>query len=59
MGIAGNAAHRWPWTQGRIVGQKASFKLKVRDVCEGDEVATRAIVKQHGMPCRPGASRRG
>jgi integrase len=85
MGTAGNAAHREPWNKGKIVGQKASFKLediwalrvrlqmqvrvrelalfnlgidskprgcdlvalKVRDVCHGDQVATRAIVLQH------------
>lgn len=85
MGIAGNNAHREPWNKGKIVGQKAPFKLKdiwalrvrlqmegrvrelalfnlgidsklrgcdlialrVRDVCHGDQVATRAIVMQH------------
>jgi hypothetical protein len=85
MGTAGNAAHREPWNKGKIVGQKAPFKLKdtwamrvrlemegrvrelaqfnlgidsklrgcdlvalrVRDVCHGDQVATRAIVRQH------------
>ncbi|BAL95237.1 tyrosine-type recombinase/integrase [Rubrivivax gelatinosus] len=77
--------HREPWNKGKIVGQKAPFKLKdiwalrvrlqmegrvrelalfnlgidsklrgcdlvglkVRDVCHGDQVATRAIVMQH------------
>lgn len=84
MGIADNAAHREPWNKGKLVGQKAPFKLKdiwalrsgfrwkaefaswlfsilastalrgcdlvglrVRDVCHGDEVGTRAIVVQH------------
>ena len=85
MGIPSNAAHREPWNKGKIVGQKAPFKLKdiwalrvrlqmdgrvrelallnlgidsklrgcdlvalkVRDVCHGDQVATRAIVMQH------------
>jgi len=28
MGTAGHAAHREPWNKGRIVGQKAPFKLK-------------------------------
>lgn len=28
MGIAGNAVHRDPWNKGKIVGQKAPFKLK-------------------------------
>lgn len=28
MGTTGNAAHREPWNQGKIVGQKAPFKLK-------------------------------
>ena len=28
MGTAGNAAHREPWNKGKIVGQKAPFKLK-------------------------------
>ena len=77
--------HREPWNKGKIVGQKAPFKLKdiwalrvrlqmegrvrelalfnlgidsklrgcdlvslkVRDVCHGDQVATRAVVMQH------------
>ena len=85
MGTTGNAAHREPWNKGKIVGQKAPFKLKdiwalrvrlqmesrvrelalfnlgidsklrgcdlvalkVRDVCHGDQMATRAIVMQH------------
>ncbi|EHR72074.1 site-specific recombinase XerC [Burkholderiales bacterium JOSHI_001] len=80
-----NSAHREPWNKGKIVGQKAPFKLKdiwalrvrlqmehrvrelalfnlgidsklrgcdlvglkVRDVCHGEQVATRAIVMQH------------
>ena len=80
-----SAVHREPWNKGKIVGQKAPFKLKdiwalrvrlqmearvrelalfnlgidsklrgcdlvalrVRDVCHGDQVATRAIVMQH------------
>lgn len=79
-----NVAHHEPWNKGKIVGQKAPFKvkdiwalrvrlqmegrvrelalfnlgidsklrgcdlvnLKVRDVCHGDQVATRAIVMQ-------------
>ena len=28
MGIANNVAHRKPWNKGKIVGQKAPFKLK-------------------------------
>lgn len=78
------ANHREPWNKGKIVGQKAPFKLKdiwalrvrlqmqdrvrelalfnlgidsklrgcdlvqlkVRDICHGDQVATRAIVMQ-------------
>ena len=85
MGTTGNATSREPWNKGKIVGQKAPFKLKdiwalrvrlqmedrvrelalfnlgidsklrgcdlvalkVRDVCHGDQVATRAIVMQH------------
>ena len=85
MGIAGNNGHHEPWNKGKLVGQKAPFKLKdiwalrvrlqmeerfrelalfnlgidsklrgcdlvslkVRDVCHGDQVATRAIVVQH------------
>ena len=85
MGSATNTAHREPWNKGKIVGQKAPFKLKViwalrvrlqmehrvrelalfnlgidsklrgcdlvalkvRDVCHGDLMATRAIVMQH------------
>ena len=85
MGTAGNANSREPWNKGKIVGQKAPFKvkdiwalrvrlqmegrvrelalfslgidrklrgcdlvaLKVRDVCHGDQLATRAIVMQH------------
>ena len=27
-GTAGNATHREPWNKGKIVGQKAPFKLK-------------------------------
>ena len=79
-----NAVHREPWNKGKIVGQKAPFKvqdiwalrvrlqmegrarelalfnlgidsklrgcdlvaLKVRDVCHGDQVATRGVVMQ-------------
>jgi integrase len=79
-----NSAHREPWNKGKIVGQKAPFKikdiwalrvrlqmdsrlrelalfnlgidsklrgcdlvsLKVRDVCHGDQVASRATVMQ-------------
>lgn len=85
MGTTRNAAHREPWNKGKIVGQKAPFKLKdiwalrvrlqmehrvrelalfnlgidsklcgcdhvalkVRDVCHGDQLATRATVMQH------------
>lgn len=85
MKTAGNANHCEPWNKGKLVGQKAPFKLKdiwalrvrlqmegrvrelalfnlgidsklracdlvalkVRDVCHGDQVATRAIVMQH------------
>jgi hypothetical protein len=85
MGTTGIAAHRESWNKGKIVGQKAPFKLKdvwalrvrlqmesrvrelalfnlgidsklrgcdlvglkVRDVCDGDQVASRAIVMQH------------
>ena len=28
MGTAGNVAHHAPWNKGKIVGQKAPFKLK-------------------------------
>jgi hypothetical protein len=28
MGVASNAAHREPWNTGKIVGQKATFKVK-------------------------------
>jgi hypothetical protein len=28
MGTAGNATHREPWNKGKIVSQKAPFKLK-------------------------------
>jgi hypothetical protein len=82
MGTAANTTHRQPWNKGKIVGQKAPFKLKdiwalrvrlqmerrvrelalfnlgvdsklrgcdlvalrVRDVCHGDQVASRAVV---------------
>ena len=85
MGTTGINSLREPWNKGKIVGQKAPFKLKdiwalrvrfqmehrvrelalfnlgidsklrgcdlvalkVRDVCHGDQVATRAIVLQH------------
>jgi site-specific recombinase XerC len=85
MGTAANATLRAPWNMGKIVGQKAPFKvkdiwalrvrlqmenrkrelalfnlgidsklrgchlvaLKVRDVCHGDQVASRAVVMQH------------
>jgi len=84
MGSTANAVHREPWNKGKIVGQKAPFKLKdiwalrvrlqmesrvrelalfnlgsdsklrgcdlvslrVRDICHGDQVATRAVVMQ-------------
>ena len=80
-----SAVHREPWNKGKIVGQKAPFKVKdiwalrvrlqmesrvrelalfnlgidsklrgcdlvglrVRDICHGDQVATRAVVMQH------------
>ncbi len=79
------AAHREPWNKGKLVGQKAPFKVKdiwalrvhlqmgdrvrelalfnlgldsklrgcdlvslrVRDVCHGDQVSSRAVVMQH------------
>ena len=85
MGSVANTAHREPWNKGKIVGQKAPFKLKdiwalrvrfqmenrvrelalfnlgidsklrgcdlvglkVRDICHGDQVASRAMVMQH------------
>jgi site-specific recombinase XerC len=85
METASNATHHAPWNKGKIVGQKAPFKLKhiwalrvrlqmegrvrelalfnlgidsklrgcdlvglkVRDVCYGEQVASRAIVLQH------------
>jgi hypothetical protein len=85
MGSNVNAGHREPWNKGKIVGQKAPFKvkdiwalrvrlqmesrvrelalfdlgidsklrgcdlvsLKVRDICHGDQVASRAVVTQH------------
>ena len=28
MGTAGNSLHRAPWNKGKLVGQKAPFKLK-------------------------------
>jgi hypothetical protein len=28
MGTASNAVHREPWNKGKLVGQKAPFKLK-------------------------------
>ena len=31
MATPGNTAHREPWNKGKIVGQKAPFKLK--DIC--------------------------
>lgn len=84
METAANGVHREPWNKGKIVGQKAPFKVKdiwalrvrlqmegrvrelalfnlgidsklrgcdlvnlnVRDVCHGDQVATRATVMQ-------------
>lgn len=84
MGSAANTLSREPWNKGKIVGQKAPFKvkdiwalrvrlqmenrvrelalfnlgidsklrgcdlvsLKVRDVCHGDAVASRAVVMQ-------------
>ena len=88
METAANGVHREPWNKGKIVGQKAPFKvkdiwalrvrlqmegrvrelalfnlgidsklrgcdlvnLKVRDVCHGDQVATRATVMQLKTP---------
>jgi integrase len=85
MGSNATSVHREPWNKGKIVGQKAPFKLKdiwalrirlqmgsrvrelalfnlgidsklrgcdlvslkVRDICHGDQVATRAVVMQH------------
>ena len=85
METVANVAHREPWNKGKIVGQKAPFKLrdiwalrvrfqmenrvrelalfnlgidsklrgcdlvslKVRDICHGDQVASRAVVMQH------------
>ena len=31
MGSVANTAHREPWNKGKIVGQKAPFKLKDTD----------------------------
>lgn len=83
--MASNVSSREPWNKGKLVGQKAPFKvkdiwalrvplqmdsrvrelalfnlgidsklrgcdlveLKVRDVCHGDQVATRAVVMQN------------
>jgi len=111
MGTAANTTHRQPWNKGKIVGQKAPFKLKdiwalrvrlqmerrvrelalfnlgidsklrgcdlvalrVRDVCHGDQVASRAVVmplrrsdpfssrsrRQPATPCRSGSRPRG
>ena len=87
MGSNATGVHREPWNKGKIVGHKAPFKvkvkdiwalrvrlqmqsrvrelalfnlgidsklrgcnlvsLKVRDICHGDQVATRAMVMQH------------
>ena len=84
MGTSAKATYREPWNKGKIVGQKAPFKLKdiwalrvrlqmesrvrelafnlgidsklrgcdlvslrVRDICHGDQVSTRAVVMQH------------
>lgn len=85
MDTTGNVIYREPWNKGKLVGQKAPFKLKdiwalrvrlqmegrvrelalfnlgidsklrgcdlvglrVRDVCHGDQIASRAIVVQH------------
>ena len=85
MEATNNTSHHAPWNKGKIVGQKAPFRLKdiwalrvrlqmegrvrelalfnlgidsklrgcdlvaqkVRDVCHGEQVATRAIVLQH------------
>ena len=85
MGSAANTVQHEPWNKGKIVGQKAPFKvkeiwalrvrlqmksrvrelalfnlgidsnlrgcdlvcLKVRDICHGDQVASRAMVMQH------------
>ena len=85
MESVSNSVHREPWNKGKIVGQKAPFKikdiwalrvrlqiesrvrelalfnlgidsklrgchlvsLKVRDICHGEQVATRAMVMQH------------
>ncbi len=49
MKTAGNADHREPWNKGKIVGQKAPFKLKdiwalhVRLQIEGRVRSPRAI----------------
>lgn len=85
MGSEANASRHEPWNKGKIVGQKAPFKLKdiwalrvrlqmenrvrelalfnlgidsklrgcdlvalkVRDICHGEQVATRTFVMQH------------
>ena len=85
MNTRANSVHREPWNKGKIVGQKARFKirdiwalrvrlqmenrvrelalfnlgidsklrgcdlvsLKIRDICHGDQVASRAVVMQH------------
>ena len=28
MGTAGSSVHREPWNKGKLIGQKATFKLK-------------------------------
>src|SRR6186997_1028740 len=98
MGSNANAIHREPWNKGKIIGQKAPFKLqeiwalrvrfhmesrirelalfnlgidsklrgcdlvrlKVRDVCHGEQVAARAIVMQQKTndPCSSRSLRR-
>ena len=85
MESVANRVHREPWDKGKIVGQKAPFKIKdiwalrvrlqmeglarelalfnlgidsklrgcdlvalrVRDICHGEQVASRAVVMQH------------
>lgn len=55
MATAGNATHREPWNKGKLVGQKAPFKLKdiwalrVRLQMEG---RVRELPTRHDAPTR-------
>jgi len=67
MGITGNPIHREPWNKGKLVGQKAPFKLKdiwalrvrlqmegrVREFCRAQAVSGSVLAREYLCPYTP------